>query len=276
MSKHTETQMEQNGIGNTNSQSRTRSWFFTHNNPSDGAYKDYLDYFDKAVIQLEEGTQKTQHLQGYGYRKNPIKFETLKNKFPLAHWEVVRNKEAAIKYCQKDEGRVDGPWIKGFKAPINTIKNLRPWQKKILNLCQTDRQIHWYCDQKGGIGKTAFAKWLCINTNTMYVSGKAADCKHGLVEWFKKNEENYNNLRVIFDITRSQEGYVSYQAIEEIKNGIFFSGKYESGMCIFNNPTVIIFSNFLPIMERLSLDRWVVSVWEGDSFKLFHGALNFV
>ncbi len=54
------------------------------------------------------------------------------------------------------------------------------------------------------------------------------------------------------------EDYVSYQALEEIKDGIFFSGKYEGGMKIFNSPHVICFANFSPAEHKLSGDRWVV------------------
>ena len=57
------------------------------------------------------------------------------------------------------------------------------------------------------------------------------------------------------EFTRSQEQFVSYQAIEEVKNGILFNNKYEAKMVVFNNPHVVVFSNFEPDYKALSSDR---------------------
>lgn len=54
------------------------------------------------------------------------------------------------------------------------------------------------------------------------------------------------------------ENYVSYEAIESVKDGIFFSGKYESGMTIFNQPHIICFANFAPDIGKMSSDRWKI------------------
>ncbi len=39
---------------------------------------------------------------------------------------------------------------------------------------------------------------------------------------------------------------------------VFFSSKYESGMCLGNCPHLLIFANFKPDLSNMSLDRWVV------------------
>jgi hypothetical protein len=91
----------------------------------------------------------------------------------------------------------------------------------------------------------------------MVVEGANNDILCGVA---KHIEEHGDAPRIIiFDIPRVNEGGVSYQAIEKLKNGYFFSGKYESGMCRFNSPHLIIFSNDPPVMEKLSEDRWVVN-----------------
>lgn len=68
-----------------------------------------------------------------------------------------------------------------------------------------------------------------------------------------------NSNTIIIDLSRSMEDHVPYEAIEDIKNGIFFSGKYESKMIVRNNPIVIIFANFEPDTSKLSKDRWVIT-----------------
>ncbi len=61
---------------------------------------------------------------------------------------------------------------------------------------------------------------------------------------------------MVIDIPRANEGNVSYQAIEDLKNGALFSTKYESGMCVFNSPHVVVFANMAPDLNKLSADRW--------------------
>jgi len=63
---------------------------------------------------------------------------------------------------------------------------------------------------------------------------------------------------VLVNLSRSMENRVSYQTYECIKDGLVQSGKYEGGIRLFPHPHVIIFSNFLPDLAALSLDRWDV------------------
>lgn len=63
----------------------------------------------------------------------------------------------------------------------------------------------------------------------------------------------------VFHYTRAVENYVSYEALEAIKDGIFFSTKYESGMVVFDSPHVVVFANFPPDRTQLSADRWRIT-----------------
>ena len=93
--------------------------------------------------------------------------------------------------------------------------------------------------------------------SSFMVNGKGSDMKFGISAWL---EDQSNDLRVLFiDIPRSTSGYISWGAIEEIKNGMFFSGKYESKMCVFNSPHIFIFMNEEPDDEVFSRDRWRIT-----------------
>jgi hypothetical protein len=75
---------------------------------------------------------------------------------------------------------------------------------------------------------------------------------------------------VFFDFTRSTPKFVDYNqlfsTIETIKNGLMFSGKYESNDVITAIPNVICMSNFLPPQPSLlSIDRWSISRIGGES-----------
>ena len=55
------------------------------------------------------------------------------------------------------------------------------------------------------------------------------------------------------DFTRDVEEYVSYQAIEAIKNGIFYNTKYESKMITYNTLTcldLMFLLLFYPFQEQ--------------------------
>ena len=111
----------------------------------------------------------------------------------------------------------------------------------------------WYWEEIGNIGKTQFSKYLCLKYNALLLSGKSADMKYAVCRHIKEVGDPY---LIIIDVPRSGKDYISYGGIEEIKNGVFFSGKYESGQAIFPSPHILVFSNFPPDESCLSADRW--------------------
>lgn len=242
-----------------------RNWFFTCNNYDEADISFWTGKnscpAEKFVMQEETGKKTgTKHLQGYFELKCPRSLSGLKKEFgPKYHLEVCRNKEASIKYCQKIETRTGQQYSKGFRKPPRVIETLRPWQAEVVSIVQSepdDRTIHWFWDAKGGSGKTQLAKYLCVNFDALYVSGKAADIKYAVGQYLTTHDDI---KAVIYDVSRTQESYISYQSIEEVKNGIFFSGKYESEQVIFNSPHVIVFANFEPNLAALSADRWKIT-----------------
>lgn len=119
-------------------------------------------------------------------------------------------------------------------------------------LVPDDRTINWYHDDKGNVGKSALVKYLCMKENAMLISGKGADIKFQI-----STAEFYPDI-IVYDIPRKSRGYVNYTALEEIKNGIFSSTKYESKMVIMPTPHIYCFANFEPDFGAMSEDRWNV------------------
>lgn len=269
------------GVGNTNSTPESkivnvleakehRCMFFTLNNYNSNDIKTLETYFKGRknllyVFQEETGENGTPHLQGCFKSKSPIKFSVLKNINEKIHWEKCRNWDQSIDYCSKEDTRTGKIFTNmSIKATIEDPLSgvtLHKWQTNTINLMDKKpdrRSIHWFYDKIGCKGKTSLAIHLCLKypNQVLYVTGKASDVKYG-VSQFVANKDN-NLKMVIFDFARSQEQFVSYQAIEEVKNGIFFNNKYESGMVVFNPPHVIVFSNFEPDKSELSADRWKI------------------
>jgi len=254
-------------IGNTK-QSRiiaSLNWFFTLNNYSDKDIEDILLIFNNIllvkdyVFQKEKGANLTPHLQGYvKFVKKVRPIENFDNK--KIHWEKVRDISAAIAYCSKEDSYDGERWTNiKLKEPIKILNDdqLFKWQLNIIELIKKspdDRIINWFWESYGCIGKTQFCKYLVVKYNACIMGGKASDCKHGIIK-FNETTGDFPKI-VIFDIPRCNKDFISYDAIESIKNGLFFSGKYEGCQIIFNSPHIICFSNEPPEIEKLSLDRW--------------------
>lgn len=244
--------------GNTRPPSSLK-WCFTWNNyPEDGigSIVSILSKDDKYVIGKEVGDSGTPHLQGFiKFQKKcrPMeKFRDLSNKI---HWEKSRGSlESNYDYCTKD-----GDYVQNIKKELKDPlegKKLRKFQKDILELIKEepdDRTINWFWESSGNVGKTSLIKSCCIRRkDVMVCGGKGNDMRNGVLQFIEKNE-----LKVLFiDLSRSVEEYVSYEGIEQVKNGLFYSGKYEGGMCVYDCPHVIVFANFEPDKEKLSKDRW--------------------
>lgn len=245
----------------------SKHWCLTWNNyPEDflEAFKD--SSIERYILGKEVGESGTPHIQGFVTfkpKKRPLSVIPIKG----IHWEKARCIKEAIAYCAKDGDYI----LKGIviPKPIKVLEEdkLYDWQWNVLDILKeepSDRLIYWYYEEKGNTGKSVFSKYLVVNHDCLLLSGKAADMKYAISEYIKKN--GYGPEKIIIDLPRSfNKSFLSYQGIEEIKNGLFFSGKFESNMVCYNCPHLIIFSNEYPDMNKLSADRWVITNLRGDA-----------
>ncbi len=274
MSTQADTETQERGnivtLSNPPRTVRSRGWFLTQNNYTDEHITLLTQYITKYAIkgmfQEEKGKEGTPHLQGFFILKNATSNTTLYKRFPTMYIRPLKSEEGAAAYCQKDETYTGGiRMVHGYTVVDDPIKEPSAWQRKILRKIQEEpnpREITWVVDLDGNQGKTSLAKHICLkNDDAIYVGGKAADVKYAIAQMIEKGKPP---RIVLFDFPRSCKDYISYQGIEEVKNGIFFSGKYEAGMVMFNTPHVICFANQAPEYEKMSLDRWNI-VFLGDA-----------
>lgn len=144
-------------------------------------------------------------------------------------------------------------WVAGIRAsrviPIEENVVLYPWQNNLLlDLLETPhpRHIHWIFDKKGNSGKSFLANHLAANHAALILSnGKSSDIAHV-----------YDNQRIVcWDLSRSQERFVNYGPMEDMKNGRIFSPKYGSCVKHFDVPHVVVFANFACPSGVFSEDR---------------------
>jgi len=131
------------------------------------------------------------------------------------------------------------------------------WQLNVIEYCKSepdDRTIHVFVDYDGNKGKTTLCKFVCVNYNALCVSGKSSDIKYAIVN-YKETKKIYPEI-ILIDVPRSHADYINYEAIEKVKDGLFFCGKYESCQVIMNCPHVFIFTNQNIDQSKMSKDRW--------------------
>ncbi len=251
---------------------RFRCWCLTWNNyPED--WKDTLASIGglkQWACQPEISASGTPHIQGVLVFKNAKLWDTMKNVADgKIHWEVCKNLAASKNYCSKLDTSAGNCWTRGFgiRSPVKDPlagKTLYDWQQDIVAIIAgavDDRKIYWFYSHEGAVGKSSLVKHLCLKdrNGTILCGGTFKDAEYAIAQIIGKGGAV---KCVIFDIPRSREKdgmpLVSYSGMEEIKNGCFFSAKYESAMVLFDSPHMIVFSNLEPDRSKMSSDRWVV------------------
>lgn len=270
------------GVGNTkpkgNPLFKARKWIWTWNNYEEtdiGTMEQFCKSFCQSyTFQPEVGKCGTKHLQGFWDFRNPRSFESLKKLFPKLHIEKCKNAQAAEEYCRKSDTKA-GPTISNVASDIEDDFNyskLTVWQKVLLDTIAEKpdpRKVYWIWDQTGGSGKSSLCRSLLIKDpkGTLIAGGKGNDIKCAVATHV--NIHGPTALKVcLFDFERSLENKISWSGIEQIKNGAFFSGKYESSCIAYNKPHVICFSNHPPDLSKLSADRWIVHELTDDLKKI--------
>ncbi len=208
----------------------------------------------KYVFGWEEGASGTKHIQGAFILKTKLSFDAICEKLGTRalHLEKMKGSWKSQKYCKKDGEFITSDQVIKF-PPMD-----RDWQVRILAEIKEepdDRTIHWYWSEEGNLGKTTFCKFLTDRYDAVPVCGKGNDVRNAICTYFKDKGETPR--LVVFPIPRSHdEQYVSYEAIENIKDMYFYSGKYEGGAVCGPCPHLYVFANYEPDTSRMSEDRW--------------------
>lgn len=243
-----------------------KKWIFRWSNyPTD--WKSLLDPRIQGIKGSRYGvgeeicpTTGTPHLQGwaeFGKKIRPLSLG-----LPHFHWEKMKGTvQDSIEYCSKD-----GKYHSNVKVQRpNPEIEIFGWQCEVDDWLATEpdnRSIGWVWSTRGGRGKSSFVRHLVQKREALVCSGKAADMKFMIVK-YHESRGVYPEL-IVFDVPRSSFKYLSYTGVEEIKNGVFASTKYECSMVEMPYPHVLVLCNFEPDMnnEDMSSDRY--KVWNVD------------
>lgn len=142
-----------------------------------------------------------------------------------------------------------------IKKPIPAV--LRPWQNQVVEelKLQGDRKIKWVYDPPGNGGKTFLCKELALHHDAAVFNNAGK----------KDLAFAYDDQPIVaFNLTRTTDGRVNYEAMESLKDGLMFSAKYESETKVFTPPSIVVMANFQPERDMMSLDRWDIQLLNPD------------
>jgi len=224
----------------------------------------------------KDGNPTTEHLQGMGVfnsKKRPVQFWKEILGHERTHFEPMKGTIGHnVAYCTSEYYKYPGTkeavrkrkkggivYSRGCPRPIAqmTYKHLTEQQRGIVDKYKEfedplfGRQIHWYWEPQGEWGKTKTQKYMVDCMDATMVGGKKADMFYALSELMLSTGE-VPPIVIINLVKDTDMKYVSYAGMESIKDGVFFSKKFKSGMCRFNSPHLLVFANEPPELSRFT------------------------
>lgn len=179
-----------------------------------------------------------------------VTIEDVKQKHPEVYVKYHNGLEKLFA-SRKQEAGAEG-FKENHKQEVDSFDNWKPWQEDIIYLanCQPDRRtIYWFWETDGNIGKSTIGDHLIIEYQAVVLAGKVNDMRY-----------SYSNVLspvVVFDLCRTQVDCMRAFAhfCEELKNGRYMNGKYDSKMILFRKPHIFVFANVPYCGDFFSADR---------------------
>ena len=157
-----------------------------------------------------------------------------------------------------------------FTKWARELKDLKPWMEELWQILASPLEegdafqtVYWIWEANdNNQGKTVFQQAAYHALEGVVVSeGKPVDVKHFVSDYTKKTG---TTPKIIFMNIRCEQDFVSYDAIENVKN-MFFRSHEGGGMVSGPRPHVMIFANDGPIKPNMSKDRWKIGKLHADN-----------
>lgn len=264
------------------SKSQLTVWDFRYNADSFEDYKEVIETLKGVakhyVFQLEEGDTGYRHYQGRlslikkrRYSEKHLILNLFKGK-PPNYFEPTVAPEAlrgdAFYQCKEDT-RLSGPWsdkdpVQVETKQLNLFKKceLYPWQQRMLAESETFdmRKIDLIYDPEGNIGKSIFLEYMEYLGNCEEIP--PFRMMDDIFQWVCSRPTKSVYVIDMPRGIRKDNLADMYAGIEVIKNGVAYDKRYNAKKIRFDRPRIFVFTNKLPKLRLLSMDRW--NLWEVD------------
>lgn len=261
----------------------SKNWVFTLNNPQEDS-ETLMNLLSPlsgyCIFQKEQGTNGTQHYQGYIQFTVRKRLTAAKSILPRAHWEVARGSPQQCKdYCSKEETRLDGPYETGHMTVQGQRRDIEDFRDSILEgKCDLDL-LEEHCKQvaqfprfisfvraaackprnekptvrcfigASGSGKTRTATEFSGMDATYIVSRPDS----GRPLWW----DGYNPTTHVSVVLDDFYGWLPWSYLLQLLDRYSFSVEIKGGKLPFNSPNIFITSNSKP-------DTWYKSIPNND------------
>lgn len=138
--------------------------------------------------------------------------------------------------------------------PLLVDGELRDWQRELYGQLDgepDDRKVIFVVDPLGGMGKSWFVRYLISKKPDdvqRLSSGKRDDLAHAI---------NPEKRIFVFDIPRTQLEYMQYSVLEQLKDQLVFSPKYDSrNKMLHHKCHVMVLCNEEPDLSKMTHDRY--------------------
>lgn len=133
----------------------------------------------------------------------------------------------------------------------------------------TTRMIHLVVDPVGGAGKTAFVKALQhMDPKRFLVCQGVPQMRDFATIAQNALEVGWTGDSVLFNLTRQQVDNKIHATLEASIDGFITATKYTGGTCTWTTRNLWIFTNDIPCLTKVSIDRWrifsVSANWSKD------------
>lgn len=176
-------------------------------------------------------------------------FTTSNGRAPISPDFALNQPSAYIRYPRATR-------MAAHRAPPRQLQlgEPREWQTELEETLlgeADDRTVHFYVDEAGGQGKTWFQRYMFTKypSKVQLLSIGRRDDLAMLIDETK--------CIFLFNVPRHQMDFLRYEILEQLKDRIVQSNKYQTTLKTFvSNVHVVVFSNEFPDETKLSLDRY--------------------
>lgn len=159
------------------------------------------------------------------------------------------------------------PWYEEYKR----------YQRGEIKDYDNRRSIIWVCDQTGDSHKSHLAKWAFDKQDYLVVTALWRVTDFARI-CYKACLDGWTGKYVIICLPRDwvdDEGGAIYKCMETIKDGMITSNKYDSvNFRIPETVNVLVLSNAMPNMGKMTMDRWHIIVVRPDKTITRYGKLS--
>lgn len=196
------------------------------------------------------------HWQARIVFKKPKSLSELCKAMHGVNWQPTHVRD--FDYVEKE-----GHYYRSWESALDKYKNLKlkPWEEhiKILLDNQSDREILILVDEKGGLGKTTYAKYLVSNHIMEYIPQMNSPKDYMHVAYAKKNANGY-----VIDLCMGQNFHKKFDgnwqatffnALEQMKNGFLYDERNNWKECWTDSKKILVLMNQYPERGHIADDR---------------------